>query len=98
MPSKIEQVHREFKDQGLTVLAVNIGERKAAVADWVQDKKPSFTVLVDEGGAVTQAYRVVATPTVFLVDPDGKIAGKAIGPKKWDSDAGKAALRALAAR
>ena len=47
---------------------------------------------------MTQAYRVVATPTVFLIGPDGKIAGKAIGPKKWDSDAGKAALLALAGR
>lgn len=91
-------MYRELKDRGLTVLAVNIGEKKAAVTEWVQEKKPSFTVLVDEGGAVTQAYRVVATPTVFLIGPDGKIAGKAIGPKKWDSDAGKAALLALAGR
>ncbi len=91
-------MHRELKDHGLTVLAVNIGEKKGPVLEWVGEKKPSFTVLVDEGGAVTQAYRVVATPTVFLIGPDGKIAGKAIGPKKWDSEAGKAALRALAAR
>ena len=91
-------MHRELKDHGRTGLAVNLGEKKGPVREWVQEKKPSFTVLVDEGGAVTQAYRVVATPTVFLIGPDGKIAGKAIGPKKWDSEAGKAALRALAAR
>ena len=95
MPSKIEQAHGEFKDRGLTVLAINIGEQTATVADWVREKGLSFTVLPDPTGAVTQAYKVVATPTVYLVGRDGRLVGKAIGPKDWDTETGKAALRAL---
>ena len=32
MPSVIERLHREFRDQGLTILAINLGESRAAVA------------------------------------------------------------------
>ncbi len=77
------------------MLAINIGEPTAAVADWVREKRLSFTVLPDPTGAVSQAYKVVATPTVYLVGRDGLLVGKAIGPKDWDTETGKAALRAL---
>ena len=77
------------------MLAINIGEQPATVANWVREKRLSFTVLLDPTGSVIQAYKVVATPTVYLVGRDGRLAGKAIGPKDWDTDTGKAALRAL---
>ncbi|MBI4634718.1 MAG: TlpA family protein disulfide reductase [Candidatus Rokubacteria bacterium] len=97
MPSTIEQVHREFKDRGLTVLAINIQEDKAHVAGWVREKKLSFQVLLDPQGTVTAAYQVTGTPTVFIVSREGKLVGKATGTKGWMTDKGKALLETLLA-
>ena len=98
MPSGIEQTHREFKDQGLAVVAINMGEDRDAVAAWVKRRGVSSTVLLDATGAVTESYRVAYTPTVFLIDRNGRIVGKAIGNKSWTSDGGRALIRALLAR
>ena len=95
MPSTIEQVHREFKDRGLRVVAIDIQESRETVAAWVARQGVSFTVLLDPDGRVTQQYGVTATPTVFVVGPDGRLLGKALGTKEWTSPAGRALLQTL---
>lgn len=97
MPSTIERVHRDFKDRGLAVVAINIQEGRDTVAGWVQSRGLSFTVLLDPSGAVTRAYEVTGTPTVFLLGRDGKLIGKAIGDRGWLTDRGRALLQALVA-
>jgi len=38
---------------------------------------------------------VRATPTVFVIDCDGTLLGRAIGPHPWTEPAGRALLKAL---
>jgi alkyl hydroperoxide reductase subunit AhpC len=95
LPSAIEQVQREFKDRGVVVLAVNIQESRETVVKWVRDKGLTSVVLLDRSGNVSAAYRVTATPTVFLIDRDANLVAKAIGTKPWTSKQGRALLMAL---
>ena len=96
MPSVIEGIHREFRDQGLAILAINLGESRAAVAPWVQQRGLTFPVLLDETGAVSGAYRIRGTPTVVLVDRRGQLVGRTVGAREWDTE-GRALLTALLA-
>ena len=98
LPSTIEQVHREFKDKGLVVFAVNIEEGKKTVGSWVERNKLAIPVLLDPPGDASGAYQVTATPTVYLVGRDGKLVAKALGTKPWMSDQGKALLSYLVKR
>jgi peroxiredoxin len=97
LPSEIEQVHREFRAQGLAVLAVDIREPRATVVDWVRTNRLTVPVVLDTDGQVSRQYEVTVTPTVFLVARDGTLVGKALGTKPWTSPAGRALLRALSA-
>lgn len=94
MPSTIEQVHREYRDRGLTVVAINMQEPRDRVAAWVQDRKVTSLVLLDLGPA-TRAYAVTATPTVFLIGRDGRLVAKALGAKAWTGPTGRALLETL---
>lgn len=98
LPSTIEQTHRELKDRGLVVLAINLGERRDLVAGWVKGHGVTSTVLLDANNEAQKSYQIAFTPTVFLVDRQGKLVGKAIGERQWTGDQGKALLRALLAR
>ena len=98
MPSTIEQVHQEFKDRGLTILAVNIKGSREVVAKWVRDKGVTTSALLDPDGAVTRAYGVTGTPTVYLVGRAGQLVGMAAGPRSWTSDAGRVLLAVLLAQ
>ncbi len=95
MPSTIEQVHREHKDRGLSILAVNIEEDREKVAAWAKEKKLSVPVVLDPSGALTRAYQVTATPTVLLVARNGTLIGKALGNRPWTGDKGRALIQAL---
>jgi hypothetical protein len=98
LPSTIELIHQEFKDQGLTILAVNMGESRAVVAKWVRDNEVTTSVLFDSDRAVTRVYGVTWTPTVYLVSRASQMVGKAFGQRSWTSDAGRALLAALLAK
>ena len=98
MPSTIERVHRELKDQGLVVLAINLGEQPDLVAGWVKSRGVTSIVLLDSANEAQKSYQIAYTPTVFLVDRQGKLVGKAIGERPWMSEQGKALLLGLLAR
>lgn len=98
MPSTIEQVHQEFKDQGLTILAINLGEDKDDLVAWAKRRKVTTTILLDPNADVARSYAIAYTPTVFLIDRDGRLVAKSVGVRAWTGDKGRAVLKALIAR
>jgi hypothetical protein len=98
LPSTIEKVHQEYKDTDLVVLPISIEEGRSKVSAWTQKHPVTMPLLLDPSGNTTAAYRVTATPTVFLVGRDGMLVAKALGTKEWTSDRGHALLRLLLKR
>ena len=80
------------------MLAINLGENPDLVAGWVKSRGVTATVLLDSANEAQKNYQIAYTPTVFLVDRQGKLVGKAIGERQWTGDQGRALLRALLAR
>jgi peroxiredoxin len=97
LPSTIERVHREFKGQGLVVLAIDMQESPERVGAWVKSNKVTVPVLLDRDGAVSKAYRITATPAVFLVGRDGRLVASARGQRPWDGEHGRALFKMLLA-
>jgi peroxiredoxin len=93
----VEQLHRALSRHGLSVLAVNIQERPSTVAAWAKGTRVTVPILLDADGEVTQQYGVIATPTAFLVDREGRLLGRAVGPRDWSSPAGRALITGLLA-
>ncbi|MGH7305406.1 MAG: TlpA disulfide reductase family protein, partial [Candidatus Rokuibacteriota bacterium] len=69
-------MHQELRDQGLVVLAINLGEPRDRVAAWVKGRGVTSTVLLDANGEAQQSYQIAYTPTVCLVDRQGRLVGK----------------------
>ena len=98
MPSTIERVHQELRGQGLVVLAINLAEKRDVVAAFVKRRGVTSTVLLDANKEAEKQYQIAYTPTVFLVDRQGRLVGKAIGERPWAGEQGKALLRRLLER
>jgi peroxiredoxin len=96
LPSTVEQVMREFRGQRLAVVIVNIQEAPDKVAAWVKAKQLTSLVLLDADADVARDYRVSATPTVFLIDREGRLVARAAGTRDWAGEKGRALLRLLA--
>ncbi len=92
----LHRVYDKVKETGLEVLLIDIREKPSTVRKVVKERNYRFPVLLDRDGAVTQSYAVWGTPTVYLIEPDGNLAGRAVGPRNWDSPEGARLLRSLA--
>jgi len=95
LPS-VNRAYSEFKDKGFEVLLVDFREDPATVKRTVRERGYVAPVLLDQTGDVTgKAYGVWGPPTLFFVDRKGRLVGRAIGPRGWDSPAAKTFIRAL---
>ena len=79
MPA-IETVYEQYRDQGFTVLAVNLQEDPRSVAKFMQQYKLAFPALLDLDGQVSRAYQAYSLPSSFFVDRKGIIRQVYRGP------------------
>jgi peroxiredoxin len=83
MPS-MEKLHQELKDEGFEILAVSIDiSGTKAVIPFMKKHKLSFSVLTDTKGAIKSLYQTTGVPESFIIDKDGIIVEKVIGPRDW---------------
>ena len=86
MPS-MQKLHRRFKDKNFVMVAINSQETDAQVKSFFDKYKLSFTALLDSSAEVGAWFDVNAFPTTFVLDKQGRIIGRALGPREWDSQA-----------
>ncbi len=84
MPS-MEKLHQKFKDKDFVMMGINLQESDATVLKFFKEYKLTFTTLLDSTGDVGTVFRIRGIPTTFILDKNGIIIGKAMGPREWDS-------------
>ncbi|MFQ5836199.1 MAG: TlpA family protein disulfide reductase, partial [bacterium] len=77
---------QKFKEEDFVILAVDLREGKEKVSSFVKENGYTFPVLLDSRGKVGYTYGVRAIPTTYLLDPEGRIVGKALGARDWASE------------
>jgi peroxiredoxin len=90
MPSLADS-YRRFAPRGYEVVAVALAsDHPNRVADFAQKRALPFTVALDLDGSVARAFgEVPVTPTLFLLDKEGRVLRQWRGRTDW---------RALSAR
>ena len=97
MPS-VNALYRDLKGQGLEVLLIAFRESAAEVRRVARERGYAAPVLLDESGDVTgRLYGVWGPPTVYLVDREGRLIGRAAGPRDWATPAARTFVRELLA-
>lgn len=94
----MQTLHRELQGKGLEVLLIDFREDPERVRQTVKERGYTSRVLLDESGDVTgKVYGVWGPPTVYIVDRQGRLVGRAAGPRPWDSPNGRRFIEALLA-
>ena len=73
-----------LKDDGIVILAINVGEDEDTIFVFSADYPANFPLLLDRSGEVIAQWPVKGLPTTYVVAPDGTIAYRAIGSREWD--------------
>jgi len=71
---------KKWADEGLVVLAIDIGEKASIVGEFVNNYGLTFPVLLDIERDVSLEYYVRGIPTTFFIDREGIIQDIRMGP------------------
>lgn len=81
----IEKTYEKYKDQGLIVIGVNIGESKVTAKGFAERMGLTFPILLDQKRDVTlKQYIVDQIPSSFFIDKHGVIRYVFTGPMNQD--------------
>jgi len=69
----INKLQSEFGNQGVQVVGINIGESEARTMNGIKDWGIKYQVARDEGSKVTTRFGVIGTPTIIILDKNGKV-------------------------
>lgn len=96
MPS-IERLHESFEEHGLQVVAVSIDNAgmEQTIRDFAGELDLTFQILHDPMNIISTRYQVTGYPETFLIDREGVIRKKVIGPADWNSPENRALVAAL---
>jgi len=94
MPS-MQRAWERTKDEGILMLAVDVGEDEDTVFAFQGQTPVDFPLLLDQDSAVTTAWPVRGLPTTFVVDTQGRLAYRAVGGREWDDPALLSTVRDL---
>lgn len=75
----IEATYQKYRDAGLVVIAVDIGEEASAARGYLERTGLSFLVGLDQTTEVSATYRIVGIPTHYFIDGDGVLREFRIG-------------------
>jgi peroxiredoxin len=77
----IENVYNAYKDQGFTVLAVNMTyqDNPLEIMPFVDGQGLTYPILLDETGVMANAYQLKSLPSSYFIDRDGIIQEVVIG-------------------
>jgi peroxiredoxin len=83
MPS-MEKLYQKLKGKDFEILAVSIDSLEAkVVAPFMKKHKLTFPALIDSSGTIRKTYRATGIPESFIIDKNGILIEKIIGPRDW---------------
>lgn len=83
MPS-LQKLHESFREEDLAVISVSIDVLGGqVVAPFMKRYDLTFPALLDPRGEIKQVYATTGVPESFIIDRQGVVVHKVIGPRNW---------------
>jgi peroxiredoxin len=84
MPA-LDRLRHTIDSPRFALLTVSVDEDRNQVESYRDRLKLSLPILLDSSHEVSHAYQTYRYPESFLLDPEGKVVARFVGPRDWDS-------------
>jgi thiol-disulfide isomerase/thioredoxin len=96
MPA-MERLYAALPREQFELVAVAIDESEAEVQAFQDRYQLSFPIVLDLDKAVSATYQTMGVPESLLIDRDGQVVERYVGPREWDAPEYVGRIRALIA-
>ena len=80
----LNRLQAQIAPQGGMVLGVSVDSKEDEYRKFLRDQNVSFPTFRDAAQKINLDYGTTIFPETYIIDRDGKIARKVIGPQEWD--------------
>jgi len=75
----MNDIEAEYKQQGFSVISINLDANKALATKFLNEMPASFTVIYDPKGKIAKHFKIQGMPSSLLIGRDGKIKSRHTG-------------------
>ncbi len=75
----MNKIEAEYKDQGFSVISVNLDANKNLATKFLSEMPASFRVIYDPKGKIAKHFKIQGMPSSMLIGRDGKIKSRHTG-------------------
>ena len=83
MPA-MQRLYAELHPQGFELLAISVDKTAPEIAAFRDRMGLSFPILLDPEEAVSRLFQTTGYPESLLVDREGVLIERYVGPREWD--------------
>jgi len=82
----LQRLYNQLGSDNFEILAVSIDAPGAQgeVAEFGREFGLTFPILLDPNKGAHRAYGVTGVPETYMIDPQGRLVERFIGPRDWD--------------
>jgi peroxiredoxin len=94
MPA-MQRLYETLSPEGFELVAISVDESPEDVRSFRERLDVRFPILLDRDQAISRLYQTTGFPESILVDRDGRIVERYVGPREWDHPDYVARIRRL---
>ncbi len=85
LPS-MQRLWENLKGEPFTMHAIDVGETAEEILPFIfsTGTELTFPILLDRDSKTLSQWPVIAIPTTFVVDKQGRVAYRSVGGREWD--------------
>lgn len=83
--ASMEKLYQAFKGKDFKMLAISVDKDISLIKPYLDKYNLTFPVLLDTHDVVKNKYKFIGLPATYIVDKNGIILHKAIGPRDWST-------------
>lgn len=94
----LNQLTRDYRDEGLEVVAVNLDTDPPEVRDFLAGRRIEFELARDATGRCPRGFGLIGMPSAYLIDDSGRVRAVTRGFRPGEARALRAQIDALLAK
>jgi thiol-disulfide isomerase/thioredoxin len=94
MPS-LARLQKQLDPTHFVMLTITTDLQRQGITHFLSQLGVSLPVLFDEDQEVSRSFMVRGLPTTVVIAQNGALAGRAVGPRAWDSPEAVAVMRQM---
>ena len=80
--AELEALYKEYAQRGVRFVGINIRDTRTNARAHVEEFGVTYPSLFARDSSIAHDFRVLFIPTTYVLDPDGRIAARVIGPTR----------------